>query len=310
MRNIKRLAGTTLAAAAIAMTVAPTLQAQLPEHLRNYQLAPRKAKGDVVGPMFNGWIKNDDGSVTMIFGFANRNREQIVDIPLGDNNKIEPAQFDGVQPTHFPVYSRRGFVGIQERGAFAVTVPADMAGTEVVWTLNHAGHSYSVPGRATSTAYEMSNDPAAMGSVNPAIRFDMNGKESTSREGIFAAPVTAKAGEPVQLMAYAQDRGDRRGFEVETPYFPVGTEWIMHQGPVGATIDFDTPKISGRDRGETEQRSMSGSGDWTKVVTNATFSEPGDYVVRLRVDNFSAPDSQFDNQCCWSNAYVPVKVTK
>jgi len=26
------------------------------------------------------------------------------------------------------------------------------------------------------------------------------------------------------------------------------------------------------------------------------------------VDNFSAPDSQFDNQCCWSNAYVPVTV--
>ncbi|MEZ5527064.1 MAG: hypothetical protein R3F26_05965 [Gammaproteobacteria bacterium] len=93
--------------------------------------------------MFNGWIKNDDGSVTMIFGFVNRNREEIVDIPLGANNHIEPAQFDGVQPTHFPVYSRGGFVGLQERGVFAVTVPADMAGTEVVWTLNHAGYSYS-----------------------------------------------------------------------------------------------------------------------------------------------------------------------
>src|SRR3989338_659657 len=55
--------------------------AQLPEHLRAYQLSAPRASGDVVGPMFNGWIKNKDGSITMIFGFVNRNHEEIVDIP-------------------------------------------------------------------------------------------------------------------------------------------------------------------------------------------------------------------------------------
>jgi hypothetical protein len=309
MSTFKRTTTSLIAAALVGLTVAPTLQAQLPEHLRQYQLAARKGSGDVVGPMFNGWIKNKDGSVTMIFGFVNRNRDEIVDIPLGPDNHIEPAQFDGVQPTHFPVYERGGFVGLQERGVFAVTVPADMADQEVVWTLNHAGHSYSVPGRATHPAYEMSRDPAAMGSLNPAIRFSANGPEATDREGIYAPVVNAKVGTPVTLAASVQDRGDRRGYEVETQFFPVGTEWIMHQGPVGATVEFDNPKITGRDRGETDKQSMSGSGDWSEVKTSATFSEPGDYVIRLRVDNFSAPDSQFDNQCCWSNAYVPVKVT-
>jgi hypothetical protein len=52
------------------------------------------------------------------------------------------------------------------------------------------------------------------------------------------------------------------------------------------------------------------SGDWSVATTEATFSEPGDYVVRLRVDNFAAPDSRFDNQCCWTNAYFPVTVTR
>ena len=70
-------------------------------------------------PIFNGWIKNEDGSVRLIFGFANRNKEEIVDVPIGSNNFIEPSQFNGVQPTHFPIYSRGGFVGINERGAFA-----------------------------------------------------------------------------------------------------------------------------------------------------------------------------------------------
>lgn len=309
MRNFKRLASGLIVTALAGLTVAPSLQAQLPEHLRGYQLSAPRASGDVVGPMFNGWIKNKDGSVTMIFGFVNRNQKEIVDIPLGPNNHIEPAQFDGVQPTHFPVYSRGGFVGLQERGVFAVTVPADMADTEVVWTLNHAGHSYSVPGRAAHAAYEMSRDPAAMGSLNPAIRFDRNGAESTDREGIYAPEVSAKVGTPLTLTAFVQDRGERRGFDVETQFFPLGTEWIMHQGPVGARPVFDNPIVTGEDRGETDNQSMTSSGDWTETTTNVTFAEPGDYVIRLRVDNFAAPDSQFDNQCCWSNAYVPVKVT-
>jgi len=45
------------------------------------------------------------------------------------------------------------------------------------------------------------------------------------------------------------------------------------------------------------------------VTTQATFMEPGDYVIRLRVDNFAAPDSSMGNQCCWSNGYLPVTVT-
>ena len=66
---------------------------------------------------------------------------------------------------------------------------------------------------------------------------------------------------------------------------------------------------SGRDRGrEDGEGGASDRGEWTVATTQVTFSEPGDYVVRLRVDNFMAPDSKFDNQCCWSNAYIPVTV--
>jgi hypothetical protein len=305
MITMKQITTRALAVALMGLIAAP-LYAQLPAHLRDYPLASRKASGDLVGPMFNGWIKNPDDSVTMIFGFVNRNREEIVDIPLGPNNRIEPAMFDGAQPTHFPVYQRRGFVGLQERGTFAVTLPPEMADQEVIWTLNHAGKNYSVPGRVSSTAYEMSAGSQALGSLNPAIRFNMNGEESNDREGIYANKVMASVGKPVTLTAYAQDRGERDQYpELEQTIFPLGTEWIMHQGPVGSTIDFSVEAITGRERSEAGE----GMSDWTTVQTEATFWEPGDYVVRLRVDNFEAPDSKFDNQCCWSNAYVPVTVT-
>lgn len=306
MKKHMKLATGTLAVALLAMAAAPA-SAQLPSHLRDYPLATQRGSGDAVAPMFNGWIANEDGSVTMIFGFANLNREEIVDIPLGANNRVEPSQFDGKQPTHFPVYSRGGFVGLQERGVFAVTVPADMKGTEVVWTLSHGGHTYSVPGRATSAAYEMSRAPAAFGSLQPAIRFDMSGAESTDREGIYASRITTTVGKPVTLSAYIQDRGEREQYEVDAVY-PLGSEWILHQGP--AVPSFDKAKVTGSERAkEGGESGVTSTNGWTEVSTLATFPAPGDYVIRLRVDNFEAPDSQFDNQCCWSNAYVPVTVT-
>ena len=89
--------------------------------------------------------------------------------------------------------------------------------------------------------------------------------------------------------------------------YQVGTEWLLHQGPEGAVPEFSNPVVTGRDR--ARDAGESASGDWTEVTTQATFSEPGDYVIRLRVDNFLAADSRFDNVCCWSNAYVPISVS-
>jgi hypothetical protein len=309
MKNVKQLMTGALVGAVMGLT-ATSLYAQLPEHLRDYPLATRGASGESVAPMFNGWIANEDGSVQMIFGFANQNREAVVDVPLGPNNFIEPARFDGLQPTHFPVYSRGGFVGLQERGAFAITLPAEMAGTEVVWTLTSGGKTWSVPGRATSTAYEMSAGERALGTLKPAIRFNLNGPESADVEGIHAAGITARVGQPVTLRAYVQDRGNRAAYpENEMLLYPLGTEWLLHQGP--AVPDIEQARITGRERSaDAGEGGGSTSSSWEEVTTQATFPEPGDYVVRLRVDNFTAPDSQFDNVCCWSNAYVPVTVTE
>lgn len=286
--------------------IAAPLHAQLPERRQDYPLATRSMTGEEVAPMFNGWIENEDGSITMIFGFANQNRTAAVDVPLGPNNKLEPAEFQGAQPTHFPVYNRGGFVGIQERGAFAVTVPEDMADSEVVWTLTSNGKTWSVPGRATSPAYEMSAAEMASGSLKPAIRFDMDGPESVDPAGMYAEPKTVSVGEPLTLSAFIQDRGVRDRYEGnDRMYYPLGTFWVMHQGP--AKPEIETAEIRGSERAETDT-SDPNTNEWSEVSTQVTFPEAGDYLIRLRVDNFEAPDSQFDNVCCWSNVYFPVTV--
>jgi hypothetical protein len=42
--------------------------------------------------------------------------------------------------------------------------------------------------------------------------------------------------------------------------------------------------------------------------STATFTQAGNYVLRVRVDNFGRPDTSAGNQCCWTNGYVRVAV--
>ena len=270
---------------ALGVLSARDLSAQLPD----YPLSPLRPRGDLVAPFFDGFYRNADGSFTLSFGFLNRNTDEDVYIPLGPNNFIQPAEFDGTQPAFFPHYSRGGFVGRRERGAFAITMPADFEGRDVVWTLTHAGQTWSVPGRVTQPGYELSYSPAAAGSLVPAVRFG-DGPESTGREGVYAEGETVRVGEGLMISLWVQDRGERADGRV-----PVNVTWQRHQGP--GEVDFQPA---------TQRIDQEG---WGEATAMAVFREPGEYVLRARVDNFGVSDSRFDNQCCWSNAYLPVTVT-
>jgi hypothetical protein len=46
-----------------------------------------------------------------------------------------------------------------------------------------------------------------------------------------------------------------------------------------------------------------------KASTTATFSEPGEYVLRVMANDWSG-DGGRGFQCCWSNAQVKVSVKK
>jgi hypothetical protein len=267
-----------LLAIAGVLSVDARQQARLP-------LSPGAPGGAGVAPFFDGWYANPDGSFTLSFGFMNRNSEEVVDIPLGEHNFIEPAEFNGRQPTHFPPVSYTGFGGRRERGAFAVTVPPDFR-DDVVWTLTHNGYTYSVPGRVRGTAYELSYTPQAAGSLMPIVRFAPDGPPSRGREGIAADPLTTSVGRPLEIRIWMEDRGER------TPV-PVTMTWFKYGGPGEVTFEPSTAKTE------------PGGGEASTV---ARFSVPGEYVLRVRVDNFGVTDSAPGHQCCWTNGYVKVTV--
>lgn len=269
------------------------LQAQPAQPIggERYPLAPAIKRGEGVAPFFDGFYLNEDGSVTYSFGFMNRNQEELIEIPIGPNNRLEPAEFNGMQPTYFPVVSYPGFGGRRERGVFTVRVPAGFTG-DLVWTLTANGKTYSVPARTGLAAYELSYTPQASGSLMPVVRFAENGPPSQGREGIIQGPLNARVGQPVNIDFWMEDRGERDPV-------PTAFNWAKHQGPVGGEVTF------------APQRATSPNPGSAKATTAVSFSAPGEYLLRVRVDNHTGTnDSAHGHNCCWANGYVRVNVTE
>jgi hypothetical protein len=274
-------------AIAITSVVATPLAAQ-----KTYELGPNQPHGQIVAPYFEGWFANPDGTYTLAFGYFNANTEEVLEIPLGPDNFITPSRFDGVQPTYFPPVNYGGFSARRERGVFAITIPAEMAGEDVVWTIRSQGQVASVPGRVTSPAYELGLTPMAMGSKPPSVRLDTAGPVGNGPSGVFARnTLQTRVSVPVELTFWAADDQSER----EEAY-PLGVTWFKHQGPGEVTFGSRTSMLA-----------VDGDGHGG---TTATFSGPGEYVVRVRVDNHRARDSSPSNQCCWTNGYVRVNVTQ
>ena len=312
-------AGIALAAA----IGAGPLHAQLPR-----PLIPLQGTGNRVAPFFDGWYQNDDGSITFSFGYSNLNKE-IVEIPLGPDNFITPKEYDGRQPTTFLVMgpdladgggggggraakpavspttaaarapgAGAGVEGRErdrDRGVFTVTVPKGFKG-DVVWTLRYAGQTFAIPARSKSNAYQLSW-PAAMGSTPPLLRFEEKGQAARGPTGIQAPPLQAKVDTPVELKIWITDDAvhDKEPIKFGRERPGMNVTWLKYSGP--GPVVFDPAKV-----GFPE---LSGPSS-----TKATFKEPGEYVVRVKADAFGYSDSSAGNQCCWTNGYQKVTVTR
>ena len=69
--------------------------------------------------------------------------------------------------------------------------------------------------------------------------------------------------------------------------------WSKFRGPGDVKFDNNKPTID---------RAVDG-----KIVTNATFSAPGEYILRIE-GNDSTGQGGGGFQCCWSTAHVSVTI--
>ncbi len=297
--------------AACALTLTILLLGQAPVEAQRYPLAPRVGFGESMHPFFEGWYEMPDGSKVFSFGYFNRNLgDNAVYIPRGEDNFIEPAEFDGMQPDWFPI--RR------ERGVFVVTVPPDWPiDREVTWTFRSQGEFFSVPATWRTDAMQLTTGSAAMGSNRPYLRMVEHGEEGYGiLEPVWGEPRTARVGEPMELTVWARDHMAPDAAREEQ--VPVQVTVWTHQGPAQPTILAESPEEdenadtdSDRDppRGPNSMAIPLDSPDNAARFT-VTFDQPGEYLLRVMVDNHRAVDSSQGNQCCWTNGYLEVSVSR
>jgi hypothetical protein len=272
-------------------------------------------KGQSVHPAYEGWWPNEDGTFEMFFGYMNSNWQEELDIPVGPANYfsvIQPGALDDLtrdafeasssdmgQPTH--LYPRRNpFL-------FTVTVPADFGEKELVWTLTTHGRVNRAFG---SLKPDYRIDPQVMstevggnfGSLDDRLR--TNEPPEIRVEGELHR--TVRVGEPMSLAAFSKDpdnypaRGRSRAPQTPEQLYRtsgVGSvvasgapgmrfSWTVYRGDADL-VTFDPTQL----KAWMDTRAW-GNSPWSppyilpeppaddRYVTQVTFHEPGEYVLR------------------------------
>jgi hypothetical protein len=241
--------------------------------------------GQGVTPAFEGWYKNPDGTFTLSFGYFNRNYREALDIPVGPNNKFEPAAADQGQPTHF--LPRR------QTGVFAVVVPKDFGAQKLTWTIVAYGQTNSVPGHLRAEWEIDALKEVTSGNTPPSIKFEANGKTGQGPSGPTTT-LSAAPGQPVTLTVWATDDNVRKRENEGRGGPGLGVAWSKFRGPGAVTL---TPAQSPVQDG--------------KATTSASFASPGEYILRVLAWDASGAQAAVmagGFQCCWTNGYVRVNV--
>ena len=263
-------------------------------------------QGQSIQPVYEGWERNLDGTITMIFGYLNRNYEEVVDIPVGPENHFGPGPMDRGQPTHF--YPRR------QSFQFFVTVPADWGDERLIWSVTRGDRTYTAVGKLlpiweidegvwNATRLGSVAGTTSGGNAPPSIAVVGESEISTAVDGsVRLAVAVSDDGKPGPNAGRRTGRGQfQTGNEpqvVTTTGLPTRTigrrnpfmrrdvvrfadaretglavTWIQWRGAGQVTFDPMVVPV-GSDGGP-----LTGTAE-----TSARFSAPGTFVVRAYVD--------------------------
>lgn len=265
-------------ACGLCVTAGYQVSAQLP-------LEPPRDSGQSITPAYEGWYQNEDGTYSLLVGYFNRNLKETFDIPIGPNNRIEPGGPDLGQPTHF--LPRRQW------GVFTIKVPADFGTQKYSWTIVANGKTMSIPLGLTKGYQVEPYKDAAMGNTPPSLKLSPTGPAHQGPPSGVSATLEASVGMPLELTLWAEDDGHEEPGERSANAPPrLAVTWTKYRGPGQVEFSEAKPKIDEPDG---------------KTVTTATFSQPGEYMLRVQ-GNDSTGEGGAGFQCCWTNTYVKVNV--
>ena len=314
---------------AATLIVAGTLvsaQIQLPS-------APPQQFGGSVSPAYEGWFDNPDGTHSFLIGYYSRNTEAEIDVPIGPNNKMSPGDIDMGQPTHF--LPRRRY------GMFTITVPKEFPKTQKIsWTLTANGVTTTIPFHM-HTDYNITplrgseESPDGTFNLPPVLRFEQTGP---SFVGPIVTPTkaltrTATVKTPMPLEIWAEDDARFSGGGSGPQGAVVNVTVSKYRGPGTVTVNTINPPAAsaapaaagrgadaparggggggGRGGGRNIFETLKGGKPMTpysgKAMQTVTFSEPGDYLLHVTLNDYSG-NGGGGSGCCWTNAMIKVAV--
>jgi len=248
-------------------------------------LGPARERGASVTPAFEGWYQNEDGTYSLLVGYYNRNTKQTLDIPAGPNNRIEPGEPDQGQPTHFEPG--------RQWGVFVIKVPKDFGKKAVTWTIVSNGETQSIP-LTLNPGYPITPyRELGMGNKPPELAFAAGGAKVTGPPIAIAATLSGKTGEPVPIEVWVDDF-KAEGTEIGRRGAAKVATVSLHKYRGPGTVTFEKDRLPAQTAGE-------------KVSTTATFSAPGEYLLRVQANDESG-EGGGGFQCCWTNTYLKVTV--
>jgi hypothetical protein len=255
-------------------------------------LEPPHYSGQSITAAYEGWFKNPDGSFSLLVGYYNRNLKQELDIPVGPGNRIDPGGPDRGQPTHF--------LPNRQWGMFTITVPKDFGDQKLTWTIEANGMPTMVP-MTLNPLWELSPFVDANGNTPPFIGFAATGPFGQGPRPITTS-LHAAMDEPLPLTVWVADDAKQPPIPPRVKLPPVSVSWSKFRGPGSVTFGKDRPAVENAEFQAPPNTAFSG-----KAATTATFSQPGDYVLRVVANDSSGPGGG-GFQCCWTNAQVNVSV--
>jgi hypothetical protein len=239
--------------------------------------------GQNVVPVYEGWLKNSDGTIDMIFGYLNRNWEEDLQVPVGPNNSIAGLPGAGVdhgQPTIF--YHRvEGRPGGREQFVFSVRLPKEWGKTqELVWSVTAHGKTDKViatlnPVEEVDYVVIAENRGGGIvdGNKPPSVTLTASSQTVTSVPGTVKLTAVFKDdGLPKRQPPRANLGIGATGRPNRPPRLP-GVKWVYHRGPAVGAVKF------------SPEASPVAEGNSATLETTATFTEPGTYVLRAYAED-------------------------
>ncbi len=250
-------------------------------------LAPAAANGQTATPAFEGWYRNPDGTFSLSFGYYNRNTTEVLSVPIGPDNFVSPGDPNQGQPTLLLSATTLGRVRGEGAGGFRRPEESRLDGEDSRTRRSRFPAACAKNGRSTRSRAKRA----------PTTRRQCSTSTKADRRRAGPAGITVERIGDRRQAAHAQPllrRTMARVGALTRGGAPVTLTWFTHQGPAQATFAPPTARLT---------------------PTGGTSTHDGDLQQAGRLHPSRARDTipmmvaAGHSQCCWTNAFVKVRVT-